>query len=124
MRHCGAAELWLDQALRTFEMNAEEVKLAYVIADLWTRYDQASTILETEGPSYNDRFGAPHARPENLVVKDTLTALLRTLRQLRLGKPSGPPFRDGRDQWDPDIENPIEYEDEQPTCGNDCTCRK
>ena len=46
--------------------------------------DAARKVLDAEGVTYTDRFGAPRARPEVGIERDSRLAFLRALRELGL----------------------------------------
>jgi len=48
------------------------------------RCEEARGALATHGTTYLDRFGAPRARPEVAIERDSRTAALRAFRELSL----------------------------------------
>lgn len=49
------------------------------------RCRQAQGVVDQLGPTYLDRFGTPHLRPETLLERDARVAVFRGLRELSLG---------------------------------------
>jgi hypothetical protein len=82
-----------------FELEEHHVKLLTLAAEAWDRGQQARAVLDAEGISYVDRFGAPRSRPEVAVERDSRIAFARLLRELDLDvdtRPDPRPPRGGR----------------------------
>ena len=55
------------------------------------RAEQARELLDREGPTYVDRFGAPRARPEVALERDSRIGFARLLREIGLAPTTDPP---------------------------------
>ena len=75
---------WFDQVLADFELDAHHVRLLTLAAESWDRCQQARVILDKQGLTYDDRFGAPRGRPEIAVERDSRLAFARLIRELAL----------------------------------------
>jgi hypothetical protein len=49
-----------------------------------SRAEQARAMLDEHGLTFNDRFDAPHARPEIAIERDARTGFARLIRELDL----------------------------------------
>jgi len=90
---------WWVSVVEEYELEDHHVKLLSLAAEAWDRGQQARAILDAEGISYVDRFGAPRARPEVAVERDSRIAFARLLRELDLDvetRPDPRPPRGGR----------------------------
>lgn len=78
-----AAE-WFDGVLEEFDLEPHHVRLLTLAAEAWDRGVQAREALATHGMTFQDRFGAPHARPEIAIERDCRIAFARLVRELAL----------------------------------------
>jgi hypothetical protein len=84
----------------------------------WDRAEAAREALAEHGMTYDDRFGAPHPRPEVQIVRDATIAFSRLIRELDLdteapSPPTGrrpPSLRSNRRNWSAYKEANIEGE--------------
>ena len=60
------------------------MRLLTLASEAWDRGQQARKLLATHGLVYVDRFGAPRARPEVAIERDSRLAFARLLRELDL----------------------------------------
>jgi phage terminase small subunit len=67
-----------------FELEQHHLRLLQLAAEAWDRAEQAREALAEHGLTFDDRFGAPHARPEVAVERDSRIAFTRLLRELDL----------------------------------------
>lgn len=78
------AAAWWRQVNREFELEPHHLRLLTLAAEAWDRCQEARAILAASGLTYEDRFGAPRARPEIAVERDSRLAFARLLRELDL----------------------------------------
>jgi P27 family predicted phage terminase small subunit len=82
-----------------FELERHHRAVLQVALEAWDRMVAARRVLDENGVTYVDRFGAPRARPEVAVERDAGLRLLRAMRELDLeGEPEAdvrPPRRYG-----------------------------
>lgn len=60
---------WWESLTRDFELEPRHLRVATVAAQQWDRMQEAGAALAEHGLVYEDRFGAPHARPEAKIEK-------------------------------------------------------
>ncbi len=77
------AAWWRDVHVR-FVLESHHVRLLTAAAEAWDRCQQAREYLAQHGLTYIDRFGAPRARPEVAIERDSRLAFARLLRELGL----------------------------------------
>lgn len=83
---------WFRGVLAAWELEMHHVMLLLIAAEAWDRAQQAADALAQEGTTYIDRFGAPHARPEVKIERDSRITYARMLRELDLDlEPPKPP---------------------------------
>lgn len=75
---------WWRQVNREFELEPHHLRLLTLAAEAWDRCQQARFVIAQNGLTYEDRFGAPRARPEVAVERDSRLAFARLLRELDL----------------------------------------
>jgi phage terminase small subunit len=74
---------WFAGVVADYALEDHHVRLLTLAAEAWDRAQQAREALAT-GLTFNDRFGAPHARPEVAIERDSRTAFARLIRELDL----------------------------------------
>ena len=79
-----ATRRWWAAVLHDYELEAHHVRLLTLAAEAWDRAVAAREALEAHGLTYTDRFGAPKARPEVAIERDSRIAFARLLRELDL----------------------------------------
>lgn len=79
-----ATKAWFDGVVAVFELEEHHIKLLTLAAESWDRCNEAREALAKNGLVYADRFGAPHARPEVSIERDSRTSFTRCLRELAL----------------------------------------
>lgn len=92
-RHLKAAtRRWWSVVMADYALEDHHVRLLTLAAESWDRSQQAREALDRDGLTYTDRFGAPRARPEIAVERDSRIAFARILRELALdvSEPSDP----------------------------------
>jgi phage terminase small subunit len=90
---------WWASVVSEYELEPHHIRLLTLACESWDRGQQARAVLDLEGISYIDRFGAPRSRPEVAVERDSRIAFARLLRELDLDvetRPDPRPPRGGR----------------------------
>lgn len=88
-----ATKAWWKQIVADFELESQHLRLLQAACESWDRLQAARAVLDRDGISYLDRFGAPRARPEVAVERDSRIAFARLVRELVLdgaGTPEAP----------------------------------
>ena len=75
---------WWTSVCSSFELEEHHLRLLQLAAEAWDRAEQAREALAEHGLTFDDRFGAPHARPEVAVERDSRIAFARLVRELDL----------------------------------------
>lgn len=93
-RHLSAStRQWWSEVMRDYELESHHVRLLTLAAEALDRCLAARESLTKHGMIYNDRFGAPHARPEVAIERDARISFARLLRQLGLDYETGDELR-------------------------------
>jgi phage terminase small subunit len=75
---------WWEGVVAAYELEEHHVRVLTVAAESWDRMTVAREVLDREGLTYTDRFGAPRPRPELGVERDSKVLFLRAVRELAL----------------------------------------
>ena len=75
---------WFAQVVESYELEPHHLRLLALAAESWDRTCQARAIIDELGMTYEDRFGAPKARPEISIERDSRLAFVRIIRELDL----------------------------------------
>ena len=75
---------WYLHVVQDWELQDHHERLLLIAAESWDRALQAREAIAEFGLTFNDRFGAPHARPEVKVERDARNTFMRTLREMDL----------------------------------------
>jgi P27 family predicted phage terminase small subunit len=67
-----------------YELEPHELKTLRLALEALDRATQARKALRRKGLTYEDRFGAPHARPEVAIERDSRGAFARLMKELAL----------------------------------------
>ena len=78
------ATAWCRGVNEDFVLAEHHVLLLHLAAESWDRCAAARRAIDEHGPTYVDRFGAPRARPEISIERDSRLAFSRILRELDL----------------------------------------
>ena len=78
---------WYQHVVSEWELQDHHERLLLIAAEAWDRALEAREALAEHGLTFNDRFGAPHARPEVKVERDARNTFMRTLREMDLDVP-------------------------------------
>lgn len=79
-----ATRAWWLCVCGEFELEPHHVRLLTLASEAWDRATDARLAIEQHGMTFEDRFGAPHARPEVAIERDSRLAFARLLRELAL----------------------------------------
>ncbi len=97
-----ATRAWYIDVTESYELEPHHLRLLQLAAEAWDRCQEARAVLSKSGLTYEDRFGAPRARPEVAVERDSRLAFARLVRELGLDltepPDTRPPFTQGRRQ--------------------------
>lgn len=88
-----ATRRWWDAVVADFELQPHHLRLLRLACEAWDTGQAAREALAEHGLTYTDRFGAPRARPEVAIERDSRISFARLTRELGLdaGTPSEPP---------------------------------
>jgi phage terminase small subunit len=75
---------WFASVTKEYELDSHHVRLLTKACEAWDRSEQAREAMAKHGMTYEDRFGAPRARPECAIERDSRLAFARLVRELRL----------------------------------------
>lgn len=79
-----ATRRWHDEVATTFELDPHHLRILRLACETWDRCQEAREVIDREGLTYLDRFGAPRARPEVAIERDSRIAFARLVRELGL----------------------------------------
>lgn len=79
-----ATQHWWRAVFREYRLEPHHLRLLQLAGESWDRCQAARAVLDVEGISYLDRFGAPRVRPEVGVERDSRLAFARLIRELDL----------------------------------------
>ena len=87
-----ATQKWFEAVVDGYDLEQHHVRLLTLAGEAWDRSQQAREALAEHGLTFVDRFGAPHARPEVAIERDSRIAFARLVRELDLDvDPPDPP---------------------------------
>ena len=75
---------WWKSVQLEYVLEPHHVRVLTLAAEAWDRCAQARKVIDREGLTYADRFGAPKARPEIAIERDARLAFARLLREVNL----------------------------------------
>lgn len=78
-----ARDLWLS-VTEEYELQDWQIELLQQACETLEVIAKAALAVQEHGLTYNDRFGAPHARPEVAELRQSRTLLRGLLRDLKL----------------------------------------
>jgi phage terminase small subunit len=97
-----ATAVWFRAVVEEYELEPHHVRLLTLAAEAWDRGQEARERIAEHGLTYTDRFGAPRARPECAIERDSRVAFARLIRELDLDldspaeSPRSPALRSNR----------------------------
>ncbi len=89
-----ATKKWFREVVADWNLEEHHVRILIGACEAWDRCTKAREVIDDKGLTYEDRFGAPRARPEIAIERDSRTAFLRAVRELDLD--TEPPTQPGR----------------------------
>lgn len=96
-----ATRRWWLAVVEDYELEDHHVRLLTLAGESWDRAAAAREAIAAHGITFTDRFGAPRARPEVAIERDSRIAFARLVRELRLDvmpeDPRSPGLGGGRD---------------------------
>ena len=94
------ARAWWSMVHDDYMLSPTDERLLTEAATAWDRIQQARAILEADGLTYRDRFGAPRRHPATSIEAEARIAFARLVRELDLEAmplpDPRPPRRKGR----------------------------
>jgi phage terminase small subunit len=75
---------WFAGIVAEYELDSHHLRLLTKACEAWDRSEQAREAVAKLGMTYEDRFGAPRARPEIAIERDSRLAFARLVRELGL----------------------------------------
>ena len=75
---------WFSTVVKEYELDSHHVRLLTKACEAWDRSEQAREAIAKHGMTYEDRFGAPRARPECAIERESRLAFARLVRELGL----------------------------------------
>lgn len=81
---------WWRSVVAEYAVEEHHRRLLTAAAEAWDRMNGAREALAEHGTTYIDRFGAPRARPEIAIERDSRLAFARLVRELDLRGESRP----------------------------------
>lgn len=75
---------WFRRVCRDYVLEPHHVRLLIMAGEAWDRSNAAREVLEKDGLTYQDRFGAPRLRPEVKIKEQAETNFRQLLRELSL----------------------------------------
>jgi phage terminase small subunit len=101
-----ATQAWFVQVHAEFDLEPHQTRVLILAAEAWDRAIAAREAIGKLGLTYKDRFGAPHARPEIAIERDSRTGFLRAMGELNLEiSPPPEPRQGGRQPGVPLLSN-------------------
>jgi len=79
-----ATRKWVNDCLKTWELDQHQQRLLLLAAQVWDRGQQVRAILEKVGITCLDRYGATKTHPAVAVERDSQLQFARLLRELQL----------------------------------------
>ena len=79
-----ATKRWFGHVTENYELEQHHIRLLTLAAQAWDRAEQAREALARRGLTFEDRFGAPHPRPEIAIERDSRIAFARLIREIDL----------------------------------------
>lgn len=91
----GARAFWRD-VVRDYDLEPHHRRVLTAAAEAWDRMLQARELLDADGITYTDRFGAPRKHPAVSIEENARIAFLRAVRELALDDDDVPEARPPR----------------------------
>lgn len=81
---------WWRSVMDEYDLQEHHERVLTAACEAWDRMQEAREAIAEHGLTYCDRFGAPRARPELAVERDSRIAFARLVRDLELDDPPDP----------------------------------
>lgn len=81
---------WWIQVNSTYFLDDHHRRILTLAGEAWDRCEQAREAIAQHGLTYDDRFGAPHQRPEVQIERDARKSFSSLVKQLGLKKVKEP----------------------------------
>ena len=75
---------WWKEVVTEFDLDSHHIRLLTKACESYDRSEQARKAILKHGLTFNDRFGAPRARPECAIERDSRLAFARLVREIGL----------------------------------------
>ncbi|MCH8916690.1 MAG: hypothetical protein IIC52_01400 [Proteobacteria bacterium] len=79
-----ATKTWWKSVVNEYALQPHHLRLLQLAGESWDRAQTARKVLDRNGLTFDDRFGAPRPRPEIAIERDSRTAFARLVRELDL----------------------------------------
>jgi len=79
-----ATQCWFLSVVDEFQLEEHHVRILTLAGEAWDRWTAAREAIETNGLTFDDRFGMPRARPEIAIERDSRIAFARCVREMGL----------------------------------------
>lgn len=79
-----ATQAWFTSVLEGYALEGHHIRLLTLAGEAWDRCEAARIAIDLHGLTYEDRFGAPRARPEVAIERDARVGFAKLLRELDL----------------------------------------
>jgi len=80
----GKTKKWFKAVVAGYSLEPHHILVLTLACEAWDRALDARMVLESKGLTYEDRFGAPHPRPEVRIKEQAEVIFARLLRELNL----------------------------------------
>ncbi len=82
------AQAWFDELKAGWEWEPHELEVLRIAAEAYDRYQQAKREIDRDGATVLDRFNQRKPHPAHVIERDSRSAFLMALRQLRFEEPA------------------------------------
>jgi P27 family predicted phage terminase small subunit len=79
-----ASSQWWKEVVGEFDLDSHHIRLLTKACEAFDRSEQAREAILKYGLTFEDRFGAPRARPECAIERDSRLAFARLVREIGL----------------------------------------
>ena len=79
-----ATAIWWNAVVSEYDLESHHLRLLQKACESFDRSEQAREAIAKHGLTFDDRFGAPHARPECAIERDSRLAFARLVREIGL----------------------------------------
>jgi hypothetical protein len=75
---------WFRSVIDGYDLEPHHVRILTLAAETWDRGQAAREVIDDNGMTYVDRFGAPKPRPEISIENECKITFARLVRELNL----------------------------------------